>query len=223
MQATFAFGKTGLVATLPDGPQYDVAEIRSAAPLENVTAALGKALDHPIGSRPLVELAAGKRTAAISVCDITRPAPNRVTLPPLLERLHAAGIPEDGITILIATGLHRAATDAEIEAILGPEIPARYRVVNHDARSIWRSSVAGIHAARYAGLYRQALYRSRSAHHARLHRAASDAWLFRRPQADRTRSRGAGDDQGDPLAALHARADGDRRIDRGEPAARGVA
>lgn len=135
MQATFAFGKTSLVATLPDGPQYDVAEIRSAAPLENVTAALGKALDHPIGSRPLVELAAGKHTAAISVCDITRPAPNRVTLPPLLERLRAAGIPEDGITILIATGLHRAATDAELQAILGPEILARYRVVNHDART----------------------------------------------------------------------------------------
>ncbi len=135
MQAAFAFGKTGLVVALPDGLQYDVAEIRSAEPLENVTWSLGEALDHPIGSRPLVELAAGKRTAAISVCDITRPAPNRVTLPPLLERLHAAGIPEDGITILIATGLHRAATDAEIQAILGPDIPARYRVANHDARA----------------------------------------------------------------------------------------
>jgi nickel-dependent lactate racemase len=135
VQAAFAFGKTGLVVSLPDGPQYDVAEIRSADPLDDVTAALGKALDHPIGSRPLAELAAGKRTAAISVCDITRPAPNRVTLPPLLERLHAAGIPEGGITILIATGLHRAATDAEIQVILGPEIPARYRVVNHDARA----------------------------------------------------------------------------------------
>jgi nickel-dependent lactate racemase len=56
-------------------------------------------------------------------------------LPPLLERLHAAGIPEGGITILIATGLHRAATCEEIQSILGPEIPGRYRVVNHDARA----------------------------------------------------------------------------------------
>ena len=134
MQATFAFGKTGLVVSLPDGPQYDVAEMRSASPLEDVAAALGAALDHPIGSRPLIELAAGKRTAAISVCDITRPAPNRLTLPPLLERLHAAGIPADGITILIATGLHRAATGTEIHTILGPDIASRYRVVNHDAR-----------------------------------------------------------------------------------------
>ncbi len=81
-----------------------------------------------------MKLAAGKRTAAISVCDITRPAPNRVTLPPLLKRLHAAGIPEDGIVILIATGLHRAATKEELDVILGPEIAAKYRVASHDAR-----------------------------------------------------------------------------------------
>jgi nickel-dependent lactate racemase len=136
MQAAFAFGKTGLTVTLPDGPRYSVVEGRSAAALEDAAAAIGAALDHPIGSKPLVELAAGKRSAAISVCDITRPAPNQRTLPPLLERLHAAGIPEDGITVLIATGLHRCATGAEIQSILGPEIAARYRVVNHDARAL---------------------------------------------------------------------------------------
>jgi nickel-dependent lactate racemase len=136
MQATFAFGKTGLTVSLPDGPQYCVVEARSAGALADAAAAIGAALDHPIGCQPLVELASGKRTAAISVCDITRPAPNHQTLPPLLERLHDAGIPVDGITILIATGLHRCATGEEINAILGPEIAARYRVVNHDARAL---------------------------------------------------------------------------------------
>jgi nickel-dependent lactate racemase len=134
VQATVAFGKTGLTVSLPEGRNYYLLESRSASPLADSAAALNNALDHPIGTRPLAELAAGKRTAAISVCDITRPAPNRLTLPPLLERLHAAGIPVDGITILIATGLHRAATPAEIATILGPDIPTRYRVVNHDAR-----------------------------------------------------------------------------------------
>ena len=136
MQATFAFGKTGLTVTLPDGPRYSVVEGRSASALADAASAIGVALDHPIGSKPLVELAAGKQTAAISVCDITRPAPNSQTLPPLLERLHAAGIPVDGITILIATGLHRCATGEEIQSILGPEIAGRYRVVDHDARAL---------------------------------------------------------------------------------------
>ena len=84
----------------------------------------------------MAELARGKRSAAISVCDITRPAPNRLTLPPVLRRLEQAGIPREGITILIATGLHRAATEGEIREICGEEIAAAYRVVNHDARDL---------------------------------------------------------------------------------------
>src|SRR6202522_74265 len=136
MQIRFAFGRQGLNVTLPDGPRYDVIESRSASPLPNVIGALDQALDHPISSKPLSVLATGKKTAAISVCDITRPAPNWLTLPPLLRRLHDAGIPVDGVTILIATGLHREATASEIKAILGPEIAAKYRVVNHDAKAL---------------------------------------------------------------------------------------
>lgn len=134
MQIRFAFGQHGLDVNLPDGPRYEVIESRSASALPDVAAALDAALDRPIGSKPLRELAAGKKTAAISVCDITRPAPNWLTLPPLLKRLHDAGIPIEGVTILIATGLHREATPSEIDHILGPEIAAQYRVVNHDAR-----------------------------------------------------------------------------------------
>lgn len=135
-QVQFAFGKGGITVSLSDGPEYMTVESRSAKPLEDCAAALEYALDHPIGSVPLRELAAGKKTAAISVCDITRPAPNSTTLPPLLRRLHEAGIAVDGITILIATGLHRAASEAEIQAIVGAEIAAKYRVVNHDAKRL---------------------------------------------------------------------------------------
>jgi nickel-dependent lactate racemase len=81
-------------------------------------------------------MARGKSSAAISVCDITRPAPNRVVLPPVLARLERAGIPRDRIIILIATGLHRAATEAEVSEILGPEIAAVYRWGNHNAREL---------------------------------------------------------------------------------------
>jgi nickel-dependent lactate racemase len=134
MKTRFAFGKHGIDVDVPARFACHVAHARSAAAIADVNAALNYALDHPIGCEPLLRLAEGKRTAAISVCDITRPAPNRITLPPLLERLHAAGIPLEGITILIATGLHRAATREELDTILGPEIAGTYRVVSHDAR-----------------------------------------------------------------------------------------
>src|SRR5689334_6500416 len=114
MRMDFAFGKTGLLAELPEGFRYKILEARSAQALENPQNEIQHALDSPIGLPPLAELARGKETAAISVCDITRPTPNHLVLPPLLERLEQAGIPRERITILIATGLHRPATDAEI-------------------------------------------------------------------------------------------------------------
>jgi nickel-dependent lactate racemase len=147
MQVHLAFGREGLEIVLPDTFGYLILEARSAVALPDAAAALETALDHPIGSTPLLELARGKRTAAISVCDITRPAPNRQTLPPVLRRLEQAGIPRDGVTILIATGLHRPASDAEIREICGSEIAASYRVVNHDARDLASHASLGTTAA----------------------------------------------------------------------------
>ena len=136
MQINLAFGTTGIRANLPDGFRYRVLEARSAQPLADWQSTLESALDKPIGAPPLSELADGKRSAAISVCDITRPAPNPKTLPPVLRRLEQAGIPRENITILIATGLHRQATDAEIREICGSEIASAYRVQNHNARDL---------------------------------------------------------------------------------------
>ena len=143
MQLNLAFGKTGITVDLPEGFRYRVLEARTATPLPDWQAALELALDCPIGAPPLFELARGKRSAAISVCDITRPAPNRLTLPPVLRRLERAGIARERITILIATGLHRAATESEIREICGAEIAAAYRVVNHDARNLASHSHLG--------------------------------------------------------------------------------
>lgn len=132
----FAFGKTGLPLELPDGFDYRFLEARSARPLPDQDAALSAALDAPIGCKPLQELALGKKTAAISVCDITRPAPNRIVLPHVLRRLESAGIPRESVTVLIATGLHRPATEAEIAEIIGPELYGSIRVVNHHAKEL---------------------------------------------------------------------------------------
>lgn len=136
MNLRVAFGKDGLDISLPVGPRYTVLEAKSAPPLPGVSGALASALDHPVGRPPLTELARGKKSVAISVCDITRPAPNSITLPPILERLASAGIPKENISILIATGLHRAATQDEINRILGTSIAsAGYQILNHDARN----------------------------------------------------------------------------------------
>ena len=143
MEIRFAFGKAGLTLSLPSSFNYRVLEARSASPLPNHLQALENALDQPTAGPSLADLAAGQRTAAISVCDITRPAPNRVVLPPVLKRLEEAGIAREDITVLIATGLHRPATTAEITEIVGPELVDSLRVLNHHARELSEHSYLG--------------------------------------------------------------------------------
>ena len=134
MKSRFFFGKRGIEVEAPDRFVCHEVRSRKTTPVADETAAVNAALDRPIACQPLIELARGKKTAAISVCDITRPAPNRITLPPLLARLQQAGIARENIVIVIATGLHRAAAREEVDIIVGPEIAANYRVVSHDAR-----------------------------------------------------------------------------------------
>jgi nickel-dependent lactate racemase len=91
------------------------------------------ALENPIASPPLADwLAPGKRVCIVFT-DITRPTPNERIVPWLLERLSALGVGVERITLLNATGTHRANTRAELERLLTPPVVARHRVINHDA------------------------------------------------------------------------------------------
>jgi len=69
------------------------------------------------------------------ICDITRPVPNGVFLRPLIESLVEAGVPVDGITVLVATGLHRPNLGSELAELIGdPWVQQHVSVENHDAR-----------------------------------------------------------------------------------------
>jgi nickel-dependent lactate racemase len=93
------------------------------------------ALAHPVSGLPLAELVAGKAQVVVVFPDLTRPMPNRTLLPPLLRHLELCGIPDASITLLCATGTHRQATPQELEELVGPEIVARYTIIDHDAQS----------------------------------------------------------------------------------------
>jgi nickel-dependent lactate racemase len=134
MKVQLAFGREGAEIEIPSHVQATVLEARFAEAVDSADDALAEALRRPVGSPPLCDLAQGKKTAAISICDITRPAPNRIVLPHVLSALETAGMSREGITILIATGLHRAATPQELQEIVGPEILHRYSVGSHNAR-----------------------------------------------------------------------------------------
>ncbi|MCE9565888.1 MAG: nickel-dependent lactate racemase [Planctomycetes bacterium] len=137
MKITLDYGKTGLDVTLPDDRLIaPPLTIQPADPLPDTNAALEAALKNPIGTKPLLELARGKKTACIVICDITRPVPNKLILPALVRTLEAAGVPRSGITILIATGLHRPNEGEELVELVGEEIASTYRCENHHGKEL---------------------------------------------------------------------------------------
>jgi nickel-dependent lactate racemase len=98
--------------------------------------AIAAALDRPVASTRLEELAQGAGTACIAICDITRPVPNHLFLRPMIERLLAAGMPASGITVLVATGLHRPCEGEELSELIGdPWVLQHVCVSNHFARN----------------------------------------------------------------------------------------
>lgn len=144
MQVTLDYGKTGLAVTLPaDRLIVPPLSIREAVPLADAAGAIAEAIAHPIGTPPLLDLAKGKRTACIVICDITRPVPNSLILPELVRMLEAAGMPRDGITILIATGLHRPNEGEELVELVGEFIAANYRCVNHHGKVLHEHDFLG--------------------------------------------------------------------------------
>ena len=136
MRVELAYGTTGLWLDVPD-ERATVIEPTYLPGLPDERGALRNAIRNPIDSEPLRRAVRRDQTVAISVCDITRPMPSSTVLPVLLGEL--GHVPDDRITILVATGTHRANTSDELEEMLGHDVVSRYRVVNHagfDADSV---------------------------------------------------------------------------------------
>ncbi len=131
--ATIPLGTGSVDVPHVDGIAFTVVKSNHLPRLVDAAAAARAAISQPIGTKSLRILAAGKKSAVIAVTDATRDCPDHLLVPPMLDELHEAGLPDEAITILIAVGTHRASTDAEKRAKLGDAIVDRYRVIDHDA------------------------------------------------------------------------------------------
>jgi nickel-dependent lactate racemase len=143
MRVSLDYGRTGLEVEIPDANLVGPLGLRPVEPLAEPERVLAAALANPIGTPPLAELARGKRSACVVICDITRPVPNQFLLRQILPTLEQAGIPREKILILIATGLHRPNLGDELVELVGPEIAASYRVENHDGRKLDEHTLLG--------------------------------------------------------------------------------
>jgi len=131
------YGQTGLDVRLPADAQPTLIGKHKLPKLADAHAAVRAALETPIDARPLAEIARGRGSACILICDITRPVPNHLFLRPLIEGLLAGGVPRERISVLVATGLHRPNEGAELEELVGDRwVQDTVRVENHFARDL---------------------------------------------------------------------------------------
>ena len=131
MQVRLDYGSAGLDVELGE---VEVVSCTHAPPLPDPTSSIRSSLESPTGTAPLADLTRGRRSAVVVISDKTRPVPNGLVLPPILEGLEAGGIPPERIEILVGTGLHRPNTREELVEMTSEDLVSRYRFRNHHAR-----------------------------------------------------------------------------------------
>ena len=117
------YGKEKLTAKIEDEHLAGVllSELHSYKAPKSGAELVQDALEHPIGTPRLCDMAVGKKKVVVISSDHTRPVPSHIMMPLILAEIRK-GNPDADITILISTGLHRTTTKEELAAKFGPEI-----------------------------------------------------------------------------------------------------
>ena len=129
MNVELAYGSGQLDIDVP--AHTSIVEPTFIPKLKDVEFAISQALKNPLNSPPLKDIAQPHHKIAISICDITRPMPNKIVLPLMLKELEH--IPKSQIFILVATGTHRPNTKQELIKMVGKNIYNSYQIICHNA------------------------------------------------------------------------------------------
>lgn len=120
--------------------------MRAAQPIPNVSEAIAAALARPISSLPLaMRCRPGSRVTLVCADPNYDPdGLDDILAPALLRELHDAGVPDEDITILTATGLRQHSSHAEMYLHLGDTVVGQYPVFNHDPHDVRENDDLGM-------------------------------------------------------------------------------
>ena len=129
----FPYGKTKVSHSFDDNELKAVltSSIEEYTPDKTGAELVKEAIENPVGSPRLCDLARGKQNVVIIASDHTRPVPSKVIMPLMLDEIRK-GNPNADITILIATGCHRGTTKDELINKFGSEIVEKENIYIHD-------------------------------------------------------------------------------------------
>ena len=115
-----------------DGLSVDVLAPHDAPAL--TAREISLAIGAPVESPPVRDLARNSRSACLVVDDLARPTRASDVLAPLVEELREAGLPREGVRIVVATGSHGALRREQLEWKVGPAVVSQHPVECHDFR-----------------------------------------------------------------------------------------
>ena len=133
-EVTFPFDGKEMRLTISDRNLIEVLSPGTSRPLADLDGAIGQALDAPIGQERLENWVKPTDSVMIVSDDNTRLTPSDRIIPPILERLNKAGIPDANIRCMMALGTHRYMTKKEMREKVGDAVYERITVLNHEWR-----------------------------------------------------------------------------------------
>lgn len=128
------YGETWIELNLPENLYTQILTPRPAEAIPGPLQALAESTRNPIATQSLEELATDSHSPCIVISDSTRPTPSGEITRVALDTLNNAGIPDDRVKVVIATGLHRPCTPDELTGMLGRDLLSRVTLHSHDAR-----------------------------------------------------------------------------------------
>jgi len=143
-RVSIPYGKRQIAIDIPDANFCEVLYPNAVEFPADESVEIRRAIENPIGTPDLEELAFPGCRVAILCDDISRPTPTDRILPILLDKLHRAGVSDDRIVIIMALGSHRPMTAAEIDKKVGRQIRERIAVFNSEFRDKTRLVELGI-------------------------------------------------------------------------------
>ena len=136
VRISLPYGRSSIPCVIPEDRLAGIltSGIEKYSPQGTPEELVRQAMEHPVGTAPLSVLAKGKKNIVLIASDHTRPVPSKILVPAMLKQIRA-GAPDAQVTILVATGCHRATTKEELTAKFGEEIAGTERIVIHDCDS----------------------------------------------------------------------------------------
>jgi len=129
------YGKTEVCARIPTKNYMGNIEPNEKPGVKDSRAEIERALDEPLGTKHISEIAKKGDRAVIVVDDQTRATPSHLIIPPILDELNKAGVNDQDITIIFGCGTHRPAKNEEMKVLIGEETLRRVKAISHDCKA----------------------------------------------------------------------------------------